>query len=987
MNVKITNYLKSVLKSSLYPVIPFKDNNFVSLTYDELLENPHIVDSTHPLSSLLNEIEFNKIFGEMSEKEKKNHHIVQINCVNSYKTLKTNFLNQTRYKKYIPELTGVFYFYFTIQFIRVDEGAQVTWLFDKDNLPWYARSFMTPKYMKSTPDVATVKNVDEFKSNTTERRAKIKTWNDYIEYCDDLFNSTADLSLKYEDKCFVFKYDMNKEKITDGILQLYEKIETNINDYKLYNKFINTDFEQLCPLISNDNLDATCSHCGQMNGEFPLAFSQRQAVHHANMLNESEILAVSGPPGTGKTTLLQSLVADMVVGSVLKSEEPPIIVATSANNQAVTNIIDSFSRIEQIGIRNLEKRWINGVNSFVTYMPSSTKEAEAKRENYQYTTIRGREFIQEAEDKIEDSIIKMKDCASAYFDKTFSDINEIKNELTNRLLLINNLKKELLFETDKVNKVTQGKELIYYKKLLEQSKIDAERKHFEYINRFSQWNEIYEKISKIKRIFSFLPYLKNQVSTQLSIELLPEEVDFFDNTITFSKISEKYNSLIQEKNQEISTLNKKINEVEQLVKCVSNILRNLQEKNCNFKLLENDNLIEFDVLSINDLIDKNIRYIEFWLAIHINECRFLNREFSVTQKQRGTSHKNVLEKFYKQIALISPCFVMTVYKMPSNFKCFDGSYLFNYINLLIFDEAGQCSPEIAASQFSFAKKAIVVGDEYQIPPVHNLDLALDITLAIENGVIEDDEEFDTFVETGLSCSQGSVMTVAKKSCKYSADSNVHGLFLCEHRRCYDEIINYCNELVYDGLLIPMRNKNDNDKGKKRVLNEKQYPYMGLHNIKSTRSQKIGTSRINKGEAAEIAKWLKVNYDKIYRSYQNAKSDINPKNIVAIVTPFSLQASLIRRQLRLEMGEMAENISVGTVHTFQGAERNIIIFSTVYGSADKGVFIDNNRNLMNVAVSRAKDAFWVFGDMEFLKNKPLKTAGGLLYNKIASNLID
>ena len=49
-----------------------------------------------------------------------------------------------------------------------------------------------------------------------------------------------------------------------------------------------------------------------------------------------------GPPGTGKTTFLQSVVADMYVKSALKRERAPIIVAASTNNQAVTNIIDSF---------------------------------------------------------------------------------------------------------------------------------------------------------------------------------------------------------------------------------------------------------------------------------------------------------------------------------------------------------------------------------------------------------------------------------------------------------------------------------------------------------------------------------------------------------------------------------------------------------------------------------------------------------------------
>lgn len=109
--------------------------------------------------------------------------------------------------------------------------------------------------------------------------------------------------------------------------------------------------------------------------------------------------------------------------------------------------------------------------------------------------------------------------------------------------------------------------------------------------------------------------------------------------------------------------------------------------------------------------------------------------------------------------------------------------------------------------------------------------------------------------------------------------------------------------------------------------------------------------------------------------------------MAIITPFKAQVSEIRKYLKIELGEIAENISVGTVHTFQGAERNVIIFSTVYGSGDAGAFIDNNKNLMNVAVSRAKDAFWVFGDSDFLKKKASKSASRLLYDKIAGNRID
>lgn len=72
-------------------------------------------------------------------------------------------------------------------------------------------------------------------------------------------------------------------------------------------------------------------------------------------IGEGDVLAVNGPPGTGKTALLQTIVADMYVKAALEENDAPVIVAISTNNQAVTNIIDSFGKINLVGIINLEK--------------------------------------------------------------------------------------------------------------------------------------------------------------------------------------------------------------------------------------------------------------------------------------------------------------------------------------------------------------------------------------------------------------------------------------------------------------------------------------------------------------------------------------------------------------------------------------------------------------------------------------------------------
>jgi superfamily I DNA and/or RNA helicase len=58
------------------------------------------------------------------------------------------------------------------------------------------------------------------------------------------------------------------------------------------------------------------------------------------------------------------------------------------------------------------------------------------------------------------------------------------------------------------------------------------------------------------------------------------------------------------------------------------------------------------------------------------------------------------------------------------------------------------------------------------------------------------------------------------------------------------------------------------------------------------------------------------------------------------------------------------MKIGTVDALQGAERAILLFSPVYTTEDHRFdMIDNQPNRLNVAVSRARDSFLLFGDME------------------------
>ena len=89
-------------------------------------------------------------------------------------------------------------------------------------------------------------------------------------------------------------------------------------------------------------------------------------------------------------------------------------------------------------------------------------------------------------------------------------------------------------------------------------------------------------------------------------------------------------------------------------------------------------------------------------------------------------------------------------------------------------------------------------------------------------------------------------------------------------------------------------------------------------------------------------------------------------------------------LKKELGETADKIVVGTVHALQGAERNIILFSPTYGVGySTTAFFDRGKNMMNVAVSRAKDSFIVIGNTA-LFNPDNDNPSGILAKHIRKN---
>ncbi len=237
-------------------------------------------------------------------------------------------------------------------------------------------------------------------------------------------------------------------------------------------------------------------------------------------------------------------------------------------------------------------------------------------------------------------------------------------------------------------------------------------------------------------------------------------------------------------------------------------------ENIKIEGLRNNNQKQSEPNCFYDELDITLRHKAFQLALHYWEGRWLSKiESDLTDVNFDGKGVDAMKNRWIRQAMLTPCFVSTFYMAPkffSSFKffkkgedgknIFDTPPLFDFIDLLIVDEAGQVSPEVGIATFSLAKQAVIVGDIKQMSQCGIFTNKIDIGNLKRNELIKNyedpvyEKEFDP---KGFLASTGSIMKMAQNACIYKESALAEkGVILVEHRRCYDEIISL---LQYFGL--------------------------------------------------------------------------------------------------------------------------------------------------------------------------------------------
>lgn len=872
-------------------------------------------------------------------------------------------------------------------------------------MPWFIRDYLDPVVSADSVVISSVDDVEEFIARNSQDFA-CTSWQEYHSFCSkmlqDLIGFDADGRVQLGHAAYFacneprVYLDSGQGGATSNIKKLYDSVLKKKDMPKAYESFVAGCSAPRALLTLEEEVDvAAHSHLGQMSGAFGLGASQRETIHHFLSINEGEVLAVNGPPGTGKTTLLQSAIASLWVKAIMVAgndyPDPPVIVATSSNNQAVTNVIRDFGEVLKLESDNpLEMRWLpEGVGSLGTYAVAEARQKKLESEDNRLLCVslawvsggyklkgffektESPEFIGQAVTTYLEMYERFSG-ASMKREAPAELVKAIRKELRRRMLHIAADMQETLASwkrcrQDVERKAETEKNLTGLKTSLRRCTEASSAKATQLIKAGEELTRTgtvaMEAASTIagqpfwESLLGALGFVKERRRARAKAFTLKHGLEMDPAPQSLHDVEKHVDDLLDTVKKRHKALSRELDELQRAAAGMEQekgelkaLLQGIAGRASRLAEILGVQECELDftragLYRVLDQFDRNARFEMFLLAVHYYEGLWL--EHMLRSENGKVSGKDRL----KRLAMLTPCIVSTLFMVPKFFSE-SGAPLYEFVDLLILDEAGQAGPDKAAAVFALAKRGLVVGDVHQIEPVYKIPVSVDLGNLKRNNVYVGREEE---MPRAVAVSKGSAMRMAQDASPYHCILNGHpaeerGMYLLEHRRCHKDIIGYCKELVYPHLEVLTRQEPDDFY---------LFPPLGYAHIPSS-GQKKGGSWCNPYEAHNIAQWLADNRDRILARYKASSL----ASVIAIVTPFARQVSSLRESMQgcLPESDYAEMV-VGTVHKLQGAERPIIVFSPVYGPGNVAVpFFDRGRNMLNVAVSRAKHSFLVFGNM-------------------------
>ena len=248
---------------------------------------------------------------------------------------------------------------------------------------------------------------------------------------------------------------------------------------------------------------------------------------------------------------------------------------------------------------------------------------------------------------------------------------------------------------------------------------------------------------------------------------------------------------------------------------------------------------------------------------------------------------------------------------------------------VVIDEAAQAIEPACWIPILKAKKLVMAGDHYQLPPT---------------------------IKSAEAARGGLAQTLMEKCVALHPEAVV---LLQEQYRMHGTIMGFSSKEFYNNQLVAHASVAEH------LLMPDDKP---LHYIDTAgcgfEEKWEGTSLSNPEEAHFLVKQLE-HFVSVLKPFSTG----NPFPTIGIISPYKHQVEVLKAlvQSNSEFLEVAGSITVNTIDSFQGQERDAIFISLARSNTDNVIGFLSEVRRMNVAMTRARKKLVVIGDSATLSN--------------------